>query len=215
MNELTLKLLLLIIPGIIASIVYNRLTAHKKWTNFENSIHILLFGVFSYLFLQLVLNSYNFLQVFFNCNKSLEFSVLKIWNSLSDSRSIPYNEIIFASLLSIILGFFGSYFDKFKIINRIGRYFKVSNKYGDENLFSFFLNAKDIHYVYVRQIKNNLTYHGYVESYSEDDDLSELVLSDVKVYSYLDSEFLYEIDRIYISLNKNEIIIEQAKLTVK
>ena len=72
------------------------------------------------------------------------------------------------------------------------------------------MNAKETNYVYIRQIKNNLTYHGFVESYSENEVVSEVALSNVKVYSYSDSELLYEVDRIYISLNKSEIIIEQA-----
>jgi hypothetical protein len=206
MNELTLKLILLIIPGIIASLVYNRLAAHKKWSNFEYSIHILLLGVMSYLALQLSWN----LIVLLRCNKTYNFESLEIWKTLADTKIIPYKEITLASLFAFVLGYFSSFLDKYKIINNIGRRFKVSNKYGDENLFSFFLNSNDIKYVYVRQIKNNLTYHGYVESYSENESISEIALVDVKVYSYLDSDLLYEVDRIYISLNKSEIIIEQA-----
>lgn len=210
MNELTLKLILLIIPGILASLVYNRLTAHKRWSNFEYSFHILLFGVLSYLSLQVLSNITVWVKTVLNCNKVYNIELLEIWKTLSNSNVIPYKEIIFASQIAIVLGFLGSLLDKYKLINKIGRTLKVSNKYGDENLFSFFLNAKETNYVYIRQIKDNLTYHGFVESYSENEVVSEVALSNVKVYSYSDSELLYEVDRIYISLNKSEIIIEQA-----
>lgn len=57
-----------------------------------------------------------------------------------------------------------------------------------------------------------MTYHGWVKSFSENDNVSEIRLADVAVYNYSDSEFLYEVDEIYLSLNKHEIIIEIAKL---
>lgn len=63
------------------------------------------------------------------------------------------------------------------VINKIGRRLRISNKYGDENLFSHFLNDRETEIAYVRDIKNNLSYHGYVDLYSETDSVSEIVLS--------------------------------------
>ena len=63
-------------------------------------------------------------------------------------------------------------------------------------------------YVYVRYIKHNLTYLGNVLSFSETDEFKELVLSNVSVYSYDKSELLYEVGEIYLSLSKDDLIIE-------
>jgi hypothetical protein len=51
---------------------------------------------------------------------------------------------------------------------------------------------------------------GYVVSFSETDEFKEIVLSNVSVYSYDQSELLYEISEIYLSLPKDDIIIESA-----
>jgi hypothetical protein len=98
-----------------------------------------------------------------------------------------------------------------KVINRIANWLRISEKYGDENLFSFFLNAKEISWVWVRIPSKNLTYEGYRESFSESETMREVVLRDVKVYRYEDSEFLYEIPAIYLCLPVNDIIIEMPK----
>lgn len=80
--------------------------------------------------------------------------------------------------------------DHYKLINLFGKWIKLTNKYGDENLYSYFLNAKDVDEVYVRDI-NNLTYHGLIDSYSENDEIKEIVLVDVVVYDYETSKELY------------------------
>jgi hypothetical protein len=126
---------------------------------------------------------------------------------------IPYGEVLGASFFCILLGFGGAYLESKKIINKTAQRFKISDKYGDENLFSTFLSGKDTEFVYVRNIKNNLTYVGWVHFFSETDTISEIVLKDVKVYNYVDSELLYEIEKIYISFSKTDIIIEHAIIT--
>lgn len=98
--------------------------------------------------------------------------------------------------------------DHYKVVNRFGKWLKLTNKYGDENLYSYFLNAKEVEEVYVRDIENGLTYHGLINSFSENDDIKELVLIDVVVYEYESSKKLYELDKIYLSKSKESLIIE-------
>ena len=71
------------------------------------------------------------------------------------------------------------------------------------------MNAEEI---YVRCPKTNLTYYGIINTYSETETVSELVLREVSVYSYDESELLYEVPTIYLALSKGEVIIEQATL---
>lgn len=56
-----------------------------------------------------------------------------------------------------------------------------------------------------------MTYLGYVKSFCETETISEIVLADVSIYTCESSEFLYEIEEIYLSFPKTEIIIEKAK----
>lgn len=195
-SELTLKLILLLIPGSIACIIYERLTIHKQWTSFKFVTNSILFGAMSYLIAGVIFST-------FTCDKSFE----SFWDNLP-TKDIPYNVILKSSIVSIIVGFVSTGIDQYKLINKFGKYIKLSNKYGDENLFSYFLNAKEVDEVYVRDIENKLTYHGFVNSFSETDEIKEIVLLDVVVYDYETSTELYALDKIYLSKSKENLIIE-------
>jgi hypothetical protein len=93
-------------------------------------------------------------------------------------------------------------------INKIAKKLKISTKYGDENLFSFFLNSQNIDWIYVRDIQNNLTYQGRVVSFSENDGMQELVMSEVTVFKYETSEEFYSVPLIYLSKPSGNFIIE-------
>ena len=108
----------------------------------------------------------------------------------------------------MFVGLISTGIDHYKLINRFGKWIKLSNKYGDENLYSYFLNAKEVEEVYVRDVENKLTYHGFVNSFSETDEIKELVLLDVVVYDYETSQKLYSLDKIYLSKSKENLIIE-------
>lgn len=205
MSELTIKLIIILVPGAIATLIFGKLILHKEWNSFNFVLYSILFGIFSYLTLQLIINGINFFRI----NKLPE---LTIWSSLNDASFIPYKEVVFASIISIVLAFIATMIENRKVINRVARLLRISSKFGDENLFSMFLNSKDVEFVYLRDIKNQLTYHGWVKSFSENDNISEIRLCDVAVYNYSDSEFLYEVEEIYLSLNKQEVIIELAKI---
>src|SRR5690606_33195700 len=162
-----------------------------------------LFGIISYLFLQLIINGFNLFCF-------VDLHDLTIWNNLNNATLIPYQEVGFASIVSILIALIASMIENRKVINRVAGFFGISAKYGDENLYSMFLNSKNVQFIYLRDIKNQLTYHGWVKSFSENDIVSEIRLADVAIYNYSDSKFLYEVSEIYLSLNRHEIIIETA-----
>ena len=192
-SELTLKLILLLIPGSLACILYERLTIHKQWSSFKFITNSILFGAISYLIAGVIYKS--------------DESFTLFWDNLP-TKDIPYNVILKSSIISIIVGFVSTGIDNYKLINKFGKYIHLTNKYGDENLFSYFLNAEDVDEVYVRDITNKLTYHGFINSFSETDEIKELVLLDVVVYDYETSKELYSLDKIYLSKSKENLIIE-------
>lgn len=210
-SELALKLIFILLPGAIAAMIYERLTVHKEWTPFKFILHATIFGMLSYLSLQVTISIPAFVYNVFN-KQYKAYSDLEIWETINGSKKIPYWEVLKACGMGIVISALATAITFYKILNKSSQILKLSNKYGDENLYSYFLNAKEIEFVYVRHIKNDLTYHGYVKSFSENDLISELVMSSVSVYRYTTSELLYEIDQIYLSFNKSEIIIEKANL---
>ncbi|MCU0370364.1 MAG: hypothetical protein MUC31_03025 [Bacteroidales bacterium] len=203
MTALTIKLIIILIPGAIATIVFGKLILHKEWSNFKFILYSILFGIFSFLALQLLIEV-------LNCLFELKISSLTIWENLTNENSIPYEEVLFSSIISILLALLASFLENRKWINVLAKRLSVSKKYGEENLFSRFLNDPKTEFVYLRDVKNNLTYHGWVKSFSENETISEIRLADVSVYSYSESEELYEVEEVYLSLNKTDIIIEKA-----
>ncbi|WP_051285323.1 hypothetical protein [Aequorivita capsosiphonis] len=205
MSELTIKLIIILIPGAIATLIFGKLILHKEWSSFRFVLYSILFGIISYLFLQLIINGLNLFYF-------VDLHDLTIWSTLNNATLIPYQEVGFASIVSILIALIASMIENRKVINRVAGFFGISAKYGDENLYSMFLNSKNVQFIYLRDIKNQLTYHGWVKSFSENDGVSEIRLADVAIYNYSDSKFLYEVSEIYLSLNKHEIIIEIANL---
>jgi len=211
-SALTLKLIILLTPGVLATTIYKRLTIrHKEQSDFMFVVISIMFGMFSYLILQVI----NYLISLAKniCSKSTEkYETINTFSDLSNGNSIPYSEVIWASIICIILGFIISKLDHSKLINTYARKWNISNKYGDENLYSYFLNSPDVNWVYVRVIETSLTYLGWIESFSETIENKEIVLNQVTVYNYPDSKKMYEIERIYLVFPKDKVIIEQAKL---
>lgn len=194
-SELTLKLIIILIPGAIASRIYQKITIHEKWSSFKFITNSILFGGISYLITELLLVS---------VYKDTRFS--NFWYDLS-SNEIPYEFVLIACLTAIFIGFVISAIDHYKILNWTAKKIKISNKYGDENLYSYFLNAKKVKEVYIRDFVNKITYHGMIDSYSEEDNVCEIVLWDVAVYND-DYDIPYYLDEIYLSRAKHNITIE-------
>lgn len=190
LSNIALELIVILLPGIIATLITKNLTITKNWDPFKFSIYTILFSGVTYLLLQGVINV--FLWVKSKIEGSIfEANILSIWSNIEGNRIVPYREVIFACLLSIFVGLIASAFIRKKILYKIAKFFKVSYKFGDENLFYDFMRKDKTNAIYLKDIKNNIIYHGYVDYYSESDTIRELVLRDVDVYSYKDSKFYF------------------------
>ena len=195
-SQLTLKLIILLIPGAIASIIFEKLTIHKKWDAFKFIAHCILLGGLSYLLADVI------------CGMPIrDPDFEKFWLNLQEAI-IPISVVIKSLFAAILVGFITSALDNYKVVNRLGKFFKFSTKYGDENLYSYFLTSPEVNEIFLHDIANNITYHGMIDSYSETDEFKEIVLRDVKVYVYDTATLAYEINRIYLSRPKDSIIIE-------
>ena len=207
MNQLVVTLIFILLPGIVAAVIMDKLVFHPKWDSFKFILYSLLLGVLSYMALQVIYWGHDY---WISCEgKPIIWSSLNFWDTvIADKPSINKKEIFLVTALSIPVAFFISWATNFKLLNKVAQLLRVSAKYGDENLYSYFLNAQEIDWVYIRDIENNLTYEGRVVSYSENENSQEIVLSEVKVYRYSDSVMLYDMPKIYISRDFGKLIIE-------
>jgi len=217
MNSLVILIFVLFLPGILAALIYDLFTVKRcKWGQFEYIIYAYIYGIFSYLILQVL--------YIIPCTRPIQYESLSIWNlidSTLEAKSSPklnLTEVLKATAIGVILSLV---FVKAKTDNWIHKamqYLSISYKYGDANLFSFFLNMKDYDWYQVRDYEKKLTYVGRAYSFSENEDgkIQELVLKDVTVYSTVpikgvDTGELYSIDAIYLSKSFGQFEIEGVK----
>lgn len=210
MNQTIIAVAIIMLPGIISSVICDKIIIHHpKWDYFKFSLYSFVLGIATYILLQIILFVFD---IFFSTLFSLEnisWSRLIVWNFIFDCNSkLSLFEVFQATSLSMPVAFFASWCVHFKFFTKAAQILKISNKYGDENLFSFYLNAKEIDWVYIRDIENNLTYEGQVLSFSENDNIQEIVLSNVTIYSYKDSVKYYSVPSIYLCKKIGSMIIE-------
>lgn len=214
MNEIAVIIGVILFPGLIASVICDKLVVHTiKWDAFKYGIYSFIFGVFCYLLLQAIYLVFQFSP---SCSSPINVSkqtILSVWTIVNPAEiNISLTEVFFATLLAPIVAVLSALIVNYKVINKIASKLHISRKYGDENLYSFFLNSENVNWVYVRDVKNKLTYEGKVASFSETDSMQELVLSDVTVYVYETSVKLYSIPVIYLIKPMGEFIIETVPL---
>jgi hypothetical protein len=143
MNQLAVAIVAIFFPGILATIIADKLAVHSKWDSFKFSLYSLVLGILSYIFFQLILISYNLIMHIFSYSKDIKLYILSVWNiAFQQKPIIKLWEIGGATLFSIFVGSLASYIINYKILNKIGQKIRITTKYGDENLYSFYLNAK-------------------------------------------------------------------------
>jgi len=123
LSALALKLILILIPGGLATLILEKLTTYLKWESFKFIINSILLGGLSYLLSDLIF------YVFFADD------IKNFWLTFT-SNNIPFWEIIRATGVSIFIGFFASWIENKKLLSRFARKFNIADKYGEENLYS-------------------------------------------------------------------------------
>lgn len=198
LSSFVMRLILLLLPGIIGRIVYIKLVGKKKQKDWEDLTELLLFALISYFTYGILLSV------------KIDFSPAMISNIkafYTDGIEINWQETLWSCLLSIIIGYIASILYNYKIINRLGRFLKVTKRYGDEDVWEFFQNIPSIEWVVVRDHKLDLVYYGLIKTYSDSDKRRELLLENVTVYKN-SGDFLYETQAMYISRNQYDLTIE-------
>lgn len=204
LTDFTLKIILLLIPGTICSLIIETVALHKKWSQFRLIISSILLGILTLGVLQLL---FWIFQVFQICTPGFHFTFLETWSLIfNKDESLNPLEIILCIPISIVTGYLVGSAIQFKIVNKIAQGLGLSNKFGDDSLFMHFLSNQD--WVYVRDKKKELTYYGIVNSYAEDEQNKEIVLRRVIVYDYNTSSELYQLSHIYLKFKDEDLTIE-------
>lgn len=201
MNNFIVRIIFLCFPGIIALKIYRQINGKKTLKDWEDFIEILLFSVFGYLFLYFI--NEIFIKIKWSHGSVTFFNAI-----VNEKQQLLWPEIFYATIISIILAFIISYFNYRKSLNKLALKLKLTKRYGDEDVWNYLFNSDNIEWVFVRDIKADRCYFGYVPIFSDDTEKRELVIRNVKVYRNIDNAYLYDIEAIYISREHDEISIE-------
>jgi hypothetical protein len=206
-NQLLVTLIVILLPGIIATAISDKLTVHSKWGAFKFSLYSFVLGMFAYSLLQLSVYAVDYYKG--QTWSATVWRSLDVWaNIVSDKPKIIAWELVFATVFSLPVALIVSWAINHKIFNKLAQALAVTTKYGDENLFSYYLNAKEVDWIYIRDIEHNLTYQGRIVSSSENERIQELVLSEVTVFRYEDSKELYSVPTMYLAKDAGKYVIE-------
>lgn len=126
------------------------------------------------------------------------------------NQPLRWQDPLFASILGIIVGFVASYFQRYKVINRLGRLLRATNRYGDEDVWEYFHNSPQTpEWLIVRDHKTDLVYFGAIHVFSDTGKERELLMEDVDVFSNQEPVTkLYSVSSMYLCRAPHDLTIE-------
>lgn len=203
-TQFTIQIIILGIPGILCYFIASKLVGHIGKDKFDVFLAIFLFSILSYILYGATVEVYNILF-----GENSQHSILT--KIISDQKQISVSEILCATIASFFLAFIIAYLYNFNILNKFGRWIRATKRYGDEDVWHYFNNIsspKLTEWFIIRNIRADLMYLGNISTYSESGKDRELLIKNADVYKNSTGEYMYSADEIYLSVDRNEIIIE-------
>ena len=200
MTELTLRLALLFLPGIICALLVEKLVPTSAWSTARLALCALVLGLACYLI-------YAVVETVFAGQWPPSVDIL---GSLANNEPLDFSEILLATALAPIVALGVSFALNKHWINRLAKTLDVSNRFGDIDVWARTFNSRVLQdaWVVVRDFDRDLALEGWVNAFAETHDVNELLLRDVRIYQSSTSKFLYEVDSMYLTRPKDKLTIE-------
>jgi hypothetical protein len=195
-SALFIRVVVLVLPGLVGSLFYRKLRGGRQQKDWRDLAEITLFALSSYAL-------YGAAMELFATNGPAALKAL-----FDESVPVRWTEVVVASFISIGVAVLASFAQRYKFTNWFGRKIGATNRYGDEDVWTYLHNSDIGSWLYVRDHKQELVYYGWLEVFSESKDDRELLLSDVEVYSNETSELLYTVPLLYVSRDAHDFTIE-------
>ncbi|WP_116109376.1 hypothetical protein [Lewinella sp. IMCC34191] len=187
-SNFPIAVVIALLPGILATITIKKLTLSGSWDNFKVGLYTVVYSGVVY-------------AAYFSVLNIIEGSSTMATSSIDEMvANIKAIDIVLASIISVVIGIFVAYASNQKFLFKFAQKIGITNKFGDEDLYYEFMRNDINAEVYIKDIDNNLTYHGYVTGYSQSKEARELELVDVIVYSYNDSIEAYRLKSFYLAI---------------
>ncbi|TID23263.1 hypothetical protein JO83_06810 [Avibacterium paragallinarum] len=212
MDELSIKMIMILFPGIITTMLLDKIIEHKPWSSFKYSLFIVFNGVMSYAILQFYYMAELLIEVG-RINFSIEnVKILSVWDFNSDKAQIPYQEVIKAGIASLFWGLLLSFIEHKEWLSSILLKLNISSKYGNYSTNYQLLKLKRNDWIDITIWDKDLFIRGIVVSINELNGLCELCINNAEVFSMSkDMKSLYKAEYISISEPPNNLIISTTQ----
>ncbi|MGD0950425.1 MAG: DUF6338 family protein [Candidatus Binatia bacterium] len=202
MSELSVTLTLLLFPGVICALFVEQLVPTREWSSFRFPLYSFVLGLVCYLIYALITAGLHW-------RWPPDVSFVKVL-ATKDPAAVydSLAEIFWVSLLAVPVAADVSFILNHKWLHRIAAAIKVTEKFGDLDVWAFVFNSNVTEWVTVRDIKNDLMYQGWVHAFSDSCTPNELLLRDVQVFRNSTGEELYKTDALYLSRPLGELTLE-------
>jgi hypothetical protein len=203
LGKVTISIIFIFLPGILALMVSERLTSHRERKGYELAAYTFVIGCLSHL-------------LYFTLHWLLgKFSITSPednWLDLMTSDTVAQPTVVLiTTILGVVLGFVLCYASNYSWLHRFASLIHAGNKFGDVDVWAWLLNSGHVEgnpWVVIRDQEKSLMYQGWVMAHSVEEDPRELVLSDVKVFDNKTGAELYDVKVMYMALEKKSASIE-------
>lgn len=208
--------MLLGIPGIITYFLLKKLIGKIGTDTTEVVLSIFVFAILSYLAADTLLYSISKVPCLAWLSYDPDFMLVK--NLIGSPGKIDDKAIMVSTLCSVPVAGLLSFFYRLKVWNRLCQWARLSNRYGDEDVFNYFLDSEldAPRWYVVRDHKESLIYYGGIAVWSDEAEDRELLLAEVDVYSNQgdgNAQFLYSCSNLYLCRNRDDLSIELIRET--
>ncbi len=205
-SELTIRLLLLFFPGIIAAYIVDHLTIHKDRDFKVFLLNAFVLGLSSHFVLYIIVGANNFLVRLWHLEPTWKISFLTFLTD--DKTKINFHEVFWATVISVVISLLLSLVINYGLATKICRFFKITNKSGALDVWQYVFGSKEVEWVLIRDSSKDLMYEGWIEAFSDSFEYNEIFLREVIVYRYSDSSEVYRVDGLYLTFKKDELHLE-------
>lgn len=208
MDKITIGVIFIFLPGILALMVSEKLTSHPKREGYELLAFTFVLGCLSHLLYFIFYASLKRFDVLLPEDKWLDLM------STTSTAAQP-SVVLYTTTLGVVLGFILSYARNYSWLHRFAVRIKASRKIGDVDLWAYLFNStlleEDEPWVVVRDREKKLMYQGMVHTFSDVEDTRELILKYVRVFDNETADNLYDVEIMYLSFEKKNASIEIYK----
>ena len=215
-DELGLKILFLLIPGIIALGIIKSLGPKRPRSDFESGLQIFIYGIACYAIAGFLEGLYlwiflpppgkGFWEIVGESSLGLA--------TLNPDAGLSAGQIAFATGIALAVGCFVANIQSHSVPHRVLRAVGLTKRTSEVDIWELTLNSPDLDsWVTVRHHENGKVYQGWVRGYSDGGDERELLLAEVTVYatSAQNDGTLVEVDQVpvlYLGLDRKNTVVE-------